>query len=1302
MTVSSPCPPFSTASKGLGLDCDQGCLLPSVLLRCRQIRPMMVLLEQVQGFSTHRHKALCINVLKHVGYHVIWQQVIDAAKFGSVTRLRWLALAVRKHEEMVIPTPVVLWPDFGQLTPEVLDAIFAVPIPEVDQLQVTNLMRSCAMDTTMVPIVMSRFKNASGSELLKARCTDSKSVLPTVMAMYGQQHLLDRSTLERKGYHGHFFVDGDSLIRLLHPVEIQMCHVTFGTAFSDNRLVVEWKHTGNMIACPHALMLLCNAVNMLRTPFAKLDVMIVFDALFQNRLRASTCKIVRSPMATFFVADEKETRDWNACLDHYLALKSMPDQFRLPDQTMWIPERGLVNICEVALDDHATPISQISAELPCEEHDTIPPTKPFATFLCVKFLFPHTQMIAWVDAKVLPAEVIQKFHGQMVMQDSCHRADGISLLIKYQPNFQDLDLCDSFCNACMKEGVLVFVKLSRASLPQSQFVDLQLECLQFDQFGILALGQQLLADMMFYDFRPLHGKLHLNPCLVLAAFKGTQCSFTWNGQRMRLEIRLVGDHTSTDLMAQFWSGIIEQSTLDKLGVTICRYQDGSEVCVFYEFTQAIPPESFNLHMTIAATRCLLDSLQETGNCRVLIKWRSKTVWDGNLAGTFNATTIAALLQLSFFPYMLGKCMRLVHRAKQCCDVTIQQLLAETTVGCVVFQLVPEMHGGTGSKESQRAYIRNSMAATLLEQGFSIDWVSQATESVLTKVGLKQAMQCTQMPPGKQRADTLLKLCEDCCGTIPAKIAKTAVHTAQTASIRAKKKAVVPLNPADYQIEMPFFLTQNDEPLQQIAEIRSKSTGVVLLSVEQALPWIRESQRISTDELIMVIPGHHEFQTKLKTDILHVPCKDLSKRPVILKATVVQLGEKNSKTHVSHHDEIPGNDCCTVAITLWRDDWKHEDWTFISDHTFAFIRQTFTKQGQESFLQALWGRSMRNQKQPTTSQHATSIQVHAMIPADKMAEFLSTTGFNRLWATPKDRHGKLDSRWRILWIEGGLAHLNSQASKTTGCVGMVKSKTKYGLRYSAEDFPKAWAVLFPDKPVPDAVDTSNLFQIQCLPYGCSSEMLMQWSQLMSWTIKPIKALGPNSWLVGSKDFPPEGLHSFNTQPVLIKHLPPRDVTQASPIVAGPQPSRRDKQRLLQEAGDPYGPHYDPWAYSASKGHNVHPSPAGSKDHQGPTETRFQEQEAKISEQNAKIEKIEQALEQFKNDTKVEFQNAHEREKAAQFEMQGALRAVKTELESSLQAAIHQQSNQLNATLGELRSLLQSKPKRGRDDAEDMES
>ena len=59
-------------------------------------------------------------------------------------------------------------------------------------------------------------------------------------------------------------------------------------------------------------------------------------------------------------------------------------------------------------------------------------------------------------------------------------------------------------------------------------------------------------------------------------------------------------------------------------------------------------------------------------------------------------------------------------------------------------------------------------------------------------------------------------------------------------------------------------------------------------------------------------------------------------------------------------------------------------------------------------------------------------------------------------------------------------------------------------------------------------------------------LRKWgSEQLNWDIHPIKALGPNAWLIGSKVHPPPGILTFNSKPVLLKHLPPKDATAPSP-------------------------------------------------------------------------------------------------------------------------------------------------------------
>ena len=1294
MTISAPCQPWSGAGSSVGLDSDVGCLLPSMILRCRILRPHVVLLEQVNGFSTHRHKNMCLEVLKHVGYQILWQRVLDASEYGGVTRLRWLALAIRRHSTSIESTEFVMWPKIQQLLPDMIKAIFQEHIPDVEQLLVNMKMKTCAMDTCMLPPVMKRCKNSTGSELLQLRTYGENQVLPTFMAMYGTQHELDRTTLERKGYYGHFFSDNHNRLPLLHPAEIQMCHLTYECAFVANDLRQSWLHTGNMITCPHALLLLINGLNKLKNGKAKIDVAGAMDALFQNRLRADQCDRYVSQHGQFFVEHGDVSRDWKQQLQNFDDICTTEHKYRLPEQHAWHPAKGLFLFAEPGNENHDISVSQLTDDQMTMQPETPPATVSFQPVLRAKFLTKQREMDVWIVACVQSQELACQYQGQIEITNCIDCEHGYAFEMKHVVNRNDPQVCATFATACIHEGFMIFLTMNGQEDIPTQLAKFGLQELQFDQFGILDAGQQFTHCTMLADFRIQHAKLPQHACMIFAAFQQIRISFLWDVEKMRNVFAIDGNDIAVRTTADFWAQVLEEKSMSKLNVSLLRIYEDQQLKIAFCQNHPLPPDAFATLLAIMATRQILDALSEDNQIRVVLKWNSKTIWDGSLSPNMNLITISSILQMTMFPILLGKSMRLIHKAKQCCDVLVGQLFAESTRPFLMLKMIPECSGGVGSKESQKAYARNSLASTLLEQGFALEWVSQATDTLVNNAGLKQAIQISQLPPGKQRIDEILKLCENSGMSPPPQMSKAANKVAQTGSHKARKRAVVQINPAKYTIEGSFFIGQDGEPLPQIPGIRHKSTGIALMTMDQAIPWIHEQQVISTDELAMVIPGHHEhLQTNLKHEILHVPCKDNDSRPVIIKATVIQLGEKLVRTHVSSQPVIEEQVCRTVAITLWQEDWTKEDWGYIVDHPFAFARQALSAQGCDQILQSTWGRSLRRDRQPTTAQHATSVQFHATVPNDRFNELLTLSGFNKLWVTPKDHEGRLDTSWRIIWTEGSLAHLSSLASKTKGCAGMVKNKKSMGLRYAKGDYDQAWAVIFPDREIPKAHDMQHMFQLQSLPYGCSASMLEQWSQNNKWNFKAVKALGPNAWLIGSAEMPPQGIHMFNSKPILIKYLPPKDVAARSPIVAGPQPRRTEKATSSISNTEHSGASFDPWA-----GYNQHKlmqsQARQQKELPGPTEARFQEHATKLNDHGEQLARMEKALTQLKQDTQQEFQNVANREKQLQTQVQTAITSVKSELETSFQNAINKQSTQLNDTLGELRQLLQTSTKRVR--------
>jgi len=95
-----PCPPFSIAGKQLGADDDRD-MFPTALTIIERIKPRAVLLENVQGFSSHKfadYRHDLLEKLTRMGYRAQWK-VIQAADHGvPQLRPRFILVALQPQD----------------------------------------------------------------------------------------------------------------------------------------------------------------------------------------------------------------------------------------------------------------------------------------------------------------------------------------------------------------------------------------------------------------------------------------------------------------------------------------------------------------------------------------------------------------------------------------------------------------------------------------------------------------------------------------------------------------------------------------------------------------------------------------------------------------------------------------------------------------------------------------------------------------------------------------------------------------------------------------------------------------------------------------------------------------------------------------------------------------------------------------------------------------------------------------------------------------------------------------------------
>ena len=137
------------------------------------------------------------------------------------------------------------------------------------------------------------FKRMSKEETLKCRIYEPGTELPTFMAMYGRQHCLDETMFFKSGYLG-FFVRDEAFpkkLRFWHPAEICLILGVLDMVYIDEHYPIAWQHIGNSIGIPHALLLLCHALQLIG--LGDFSAFVVFQSFHDNKLSTGNLAMIQ-------------------------------------------------------------------------------------------------------------------------------------------------------------------------------------------------------------------------------------------------------------------------------------------------------------------------------------------------------------------------------------------------------------------------------------------------------------------------------------------------------------------------------------------------------------------------------------------------------------------------------------------------------------------------------------------------------------------------------------------------------------------------------------------------------------------------------------------------------------------------------------------------------------------------------------------------------------------------------------------------------------------------------------------------
>ena len=294
ITLSPPCISWSLGGRAAGLEHDAGIAFAFAIEKIQLIRPVGVVGECADATPKHPHCKILKALLSFAGYRLIWDSVQTLHHVSPMMRNRWLFVWIRNDISFdSVPRTVPLKERVPIAWNDEMYSFF-IPDQISHQLKLSKRLLDIYGDSSLLPKV----KRANlppcpkPDDVLRARCPDSKSPLPTLCASYTTQHMLSESHIRAKGIFA-FLMHSCGEFHFLDP--FRFCAYLglpqSQVAVIPSKISIAFKQIGNAIAVHHALISLAVAMNAVGC--WKIPIQDMISSLCNQRICASQSIVVK-------------------------------------------------------------------------------------------------------------------------------------------------------------------------------------------------------------------------------------------------------------------------------------------------------------------------------------------------------------------------------------------------------------------------------------------------------------------------------------------------------------------------------------------------------------------------------------------------------------------------------------------------------------------------------------------------------------------------------------------------------------------------------------------------------------------------------------------------------------------------------------------------------------------------------------------------------------------------------------------------------------------------------------------------
>lgn len=416
---------------------------------------------------------------------------------------------------------------------------------------------------------------------------------------------------------------------------------------------------------------------------------------------------------------------------------------------------------------------------------------------------------------------------------------------------------------------------------------------------------------------------------------------------------------------------------------------------------------------------------------------------------------------------------------------------------------------------------------------------------------------------------------------------------------AQAKAPIVLR-AD-KIAVPDAIFQQSDGVQigqlTVHQIQSNAKGVVVVNVQDALPFFQLNEPVSSEGVALLILDHQDVRIPDPKQMVKFPAHFCdTDEPILVTAAMLQIGSKPVQRHRPDTcvkiDEVPTQ---VVRLLTYRDQAKM-DWASIVEGPMKALLtlETLAFLEQDQILD-IWDRQYLDKSfKKTPAKDAYLFAATLRLKTGAAQELLALSGKDGLYSEPRTDNGRApDSAFRVIWLPRKTFAEATLINQTTHQKSwLVRSGDRLGLRVKEED---ASDVHMQHRPEVSYLDGTSVmeYKVGPLPWGTTKVGLQKAFKQWQWPARPGQPQGQSNdgvfWSAQATQHPSHWVFTMAHGDVLISHKDPLKAAKTnkeSSVIASTKTLKQMatpmKKVVDQSTTDPWlNVTNDPWAQAPTK-------------------------------------------------------------------------------------------------------------------------